>query len=483
MVSGTTIDATIDTAVAPTCDTGVTSPGVWYVLNDNTGLVTDITITMCNGTTDYDAKLSVYTGDCGTPPLTCVVGNDDTCGLQSEVSFQSDGNTTFLILVHGFGGATGNFELDIQCSPVPPPNDDIVNSIDIDEIGCPYTDPGVAMPAATAEAGSPMGCDNAGSRGVWYNFTPTVDGTASASIENQPAPLANLIVNNGPLAGNYLAVPAGFGGGLSIFPITQDTAVVIDDNSGGGTDPNDACDPITNGGALAGKIAIVRRGSCEFGVKVLAAEMAGAIAVIVVNNNPDPPIVMGPGAVGDQVTIPAVMVSDITGEAIITEVSGGGTVNASLFMQFEQFSSITFYTAPNENAVETDLVLVDYWDNQCVPGTSASIPTVAGQAYYIYAVNHGGVADIVVECDVLGVDNNVIAGFSFYPNPADDVLNLNAVNIIESITVFNMLGQKVVDQAIGATNSQVNVAHLTTGTYVMKVTVNGEVGTYKLVKE
>ncbi|PKA81889.1 PA domain-containing protein [Ulvibacter sp. MAR_2010_11] len=311
-ISGTTIDATIDSAVAPLCDTGVTSPGVWYVLTDNTGLVTDITITMCTGTTDYDAKLSVYTGDCGAPPLTCVVGNDDTCGLQSEVSFQSDGNTTFLILVHGFGGATGNFELDIQCTPIPPPNDEIANSIDVDEIGCPYTDPAVAMPAATSEAGgTPAGCDNAGARGVWYNFTPTTDGTASASIQNQPTPQVNLIVNNGPLAGYYAAVPASFGGTLTTFPLTQDTAVVIDDNSGGGTDENDACDPVTNGGALAGKIAIVRRGSCEFGAKALAAEMAGAIAVIVVNNNPDPPIVMGGGAVGDQVTIPAVMVADV----------------------------------------------------------------------------------------------------------------------------------------------------------------------------
>ncbi|WP_363299139.1 T9SS type A sorting domain-containing protein [Altibacter sp.] len=34
-----------------------------------------------------------------------------------------------------------------------------------------------------------------------------------------------------------------------------------------------------------------------------------------------------------------------------------------------------------------------------------------------------------------------------------------------------------------ATNSQVNISHLATGTYVMKVAVNGQVGTYKLVKE
>ncbi|WP_131811144.1 proprotein convertase P-domain-containing protein, partial [Aequorivita soesokkakensis] len=135
-VSGTTDGATIDTGVAPDCGTAVTSPGVWYSLDDNSGLPGTITLSLCSGT-DYDSKISVYTGDCNAPPLTCVDGNDDSCGLQSEITFASDGNTSYLILVHGFGGATGNFTLDVTCTPTPPPNDMIVNSIDVDEIGFP----------------------------------------------------------------------------------------------------------------------------------------------------------------------------------------------------------------------------------------------------------------------------------------------------------------------------------------------------------
>ena len=480
-IAGTTVNANIDDAVAPTCDTGVTSPGVWYVLNDNSGLAGSITITMCTGTTDYDSKLSVYTGDCGAPPLTCVVGNDDTCGLQSEVTFASDGNSTFLILVHGFGGATGNFELDIQCTPTPPPNDMIANSIDVDEIGFPYTDPQVAMPAATVEAGTPVGCDNAGAKGVWYNFIPEGDGTATATIITPGEPGALFSVNNGPLAGDYNAVPALFGGAIPTTPLTEDTVVVIDDDTTG--DPNDACDPILNGSSLSGKIAIVRRGACEFGVKALAAENEGAVAVIVVNNQPGDPIAMGGGAVGDQVTIPAVMVSDADGEAIITELAGGGTVNVTLVSEPAGFSSVTFYTAPNENAVETDLVLVDYWDNQCVPGIDASIATVAGQAYYVYVVNHGAVTDIVIDGTNLGVSDNEIEGFVYYPNPAADAINLESVEMIEQVAIFSILGQKVIDLNVEATNSQISVSHLATGTYVMKVTVNGQVGTYKVIKK
>src|SRR5690606_37646630 len=75
-VSGSTVGATIDTA--QTCGTTVTSPGVWYKLEDNSGLPGDITLSLCNGT-DYDSKISVYSGSCAA--LVCVDGNDDACGL------------------------------------------------------------------------------------------------------------------------------------------------------------------------------------------------------------------------------------------------------------------------------------------------------------------------------------------------------------------------------------------------------------------
>jgi hypothetical protein len=621
IVAGTTIDATGDSAVAPTCDTSVTAPGVWYVYEDTTGLITDITITMCNGTTDYDSKLSVYTGDCGAPPLNCIVGNDDTCGLQSEVSFQSDGATTFYILVHGFGGQTGNFEIEMTCTPIPPPNDMIANSIDVDEIGFPYTDPNVATIAATFEAGSPVGCDNAGARGVWYNFVAAADGTATATIVSPgltggtPDVSAGLgaaptnvsmgldasgdllfTVNNGPLAGSYDAVAAGFGGEFTADLITGDTVLMIDDDTTG--DPNDACDPLLNGSSLAGKIAITRRGACAFTDKVISAQNEGAIAVIVINNQPGGPIVMG----GDNpdITIPALMLGDVDGEALLasfdtflglsvttgtlagsydvlaaefggeftsTLITGqtvlmidddttgdpndacdpllngaslagkiaitrrgacaftdkviaaqdagaimvivinnqpgppivmGGTnpditipalmigaedgealLNSSL-----GFNTVTFYTAPNENAVETDLELVDWFENQCLPGITASIPTVAGQAYYVFVANHDGVTDIVIDGTNLGTeDNNTIEGFVYYPNPAGSTLNLSAQDTIENVVIYNMLGQKVLDQNVNAPTSELNVSNLATGAYILQVSVNGQIGTYKILKK
>lgn len=103
--AGTTDGAGIDGA-APVCGTSISAPGVWYTV---VGTGTTITASLCNGNTPFDSKLSVYCGTCDN--LTCVTGIDDFCGLQSEVSWCSQPGVLYYILVHGFGSASGPFEL------------------------------------------------------------------------------------------------------------------------------------------------------------------------------------------------------------------------------------------------------------------------------------------------------------------------------------------------------------------------------------
>lgn len=135
-----------------------------------------------------------------------------------------------------------------------------------------------------------------------------------------------LTINNGPLAGEYGGVEAGFGEPVPTSPITANLVLALD----GGTDPYDACQTITNGAAINNRIAVIRRGDCEFGFKVLAAEEEGALAVIIVNNVAGAPIVMGPGEVGDQVNIPSIMISQEDGESIIDALADGDTISGTL---------------------------------------------------------------------------------------------------------------------------------------------------------
>lgn len=90
--------------------------------------------------------------------------------------------------------------------------------------------------------------------------------------------------------------------------------------------PSAAVDPANINGCAPwpantfdGKAALIQRGVCEFGVKVLLAEQAGADFAIIYNSaaGGDSLINMGPGAVGDQATISSVFIGRTNGVGIV----------------------------------------------------------------------------------------------------------------------------------------------------------------------
>jgi extracellular elastinolytic metalloproteinase len=115
----------------------------------------------------------------------------------------------------------------------------------------------------------------------------------------------------GRSSGEYGIATAGFGPLPPADPLTEDVVLVQDDTA----PESDGCEAITNGAALAGKIALVDRGSCLFVEKVLALQAQGAVAVVVVNNVAGAPITMG-GTDPGNITIPAVMISMADGQII-----------------------------------------------------------------------------------------------------------------------------------------------------------------------
>lgn len=129
-----------------------------------------------------------------------------------------------------------------------------------------------------------------------------------------------------------------------------DTIVVMDDSTAGinalvGTDPNtgnaypgiplkyEGCTLDTTSAwqsnRLAGKIVLIARGTCEFGLKVYLAEQAGARAVILYNRD-NALLNCGPGGFGALATIPFAMISREDGDILRLAVEGGQTVVAFL---------------------------------------------------------------------------------------------------------------------------------------------------------
>lgn len=148
-------------------------------------------------------------------------------------------------------------------------------------------------------------------------------------------------------------------------------------------------------------------------------------------------------------------------------------------------SAVIFYEAPSESvADETELTFLFDANNQCAPSTASSIPTMAGQSYYIFVMNTDGTSDIVIDISQsLSIENNTIEGFVFYPNPADNVLNLKSNTSIDYIELYSIDGQSVLTRSINATDSQLDVSRLATGVYLMKVIAEDLTATYQVIKK
>ncbi len=111
-----------------------------------------------------------------------------------------------------------------------------------------------------------------------------------------------------------------------IGPITKGTVLYNNDASG---TLHDACTAAFNAGALAGKIAVIDRGTCAFTVKVKNAQNAGAIGALIVDNVPgEYPFTMG--GTDNTITIPAFMVSFETGDTIEQFLTAHTNVNVTM---------------------------------------------------------------------------------------------------------------------------------------------------------
>ncbi len=86
-------------------------------------------------------------------------------------------------------------------------------------------------------------------------------------------------------------------------------------------------------------------------------------------------------------------------------------------------------------------------------------------------------------CGVASVDNNKLLGFSMYPNPASNRLNISAKETIKSADIFNVLGKRVMSVNINKTKQSIDVSNLSSGIYLVKYNVNGAVGTAKFIKQ
>ncbi|HEX2686129.1 MAG TPA: M36 family metallopeptidase, partial [Kofleriaceae bacterium] len=186
---------------------------------------------------------------------------------------------------HGFTEAAGNFQ---------------VNN---------FGKGGAGNDPVNAEAQDGSGLDNA-------NFATPNDGSS---------PRMQMFLWSGTSGDAFVTVGATdfgafssqFGVAVTATGIAGPLAIAVDSTA----PTSDACDAIP-AGSLTGKVAIVDRGTCNFTVKVLNAQNAGAVAVVIVNNTADG--AFSPGGTERKVKIPSAMVTLANGTTLKGLVGSSG---------------------------------------------------------------------------------------------------------------------------------------------------------------
>ena len=140
-----------------------------------------------------------------------------------------------------------------------------------------------------------------------------------------------LVTSPPAIAGPYQFGTAAFGPSIGNPSVTANIVAAVDPADAAGPATTDGCSAFTNAAAVAGKIALIERGTCGFAQKARNATNAGAAAVIIYNNaanvNAAPPGMADDGINGAFVTIPTASIRRADGLSIIAQLGGGVIAN------------------------------------------------------------------------------------------------------------------------------------------------------------
>lgn len=125
--------------------------------------------------------------------------------------------------------------------------------------------------------------------------------------------------------------------------------------------------------------------------------------------------------------------------------------------------------------------------------TLASI-TAMGKVQSIFTASGTGTANLmgIVDADTfkanvsvkLGLTEESLAHLRIYPNPAQSLLQIEGLPSTCTITLFDMLGKQVVQEHCNGTATQLNIAALRSGNYILQISSNdGQLGTATITKQ
>ncbi len=486
VTAGTTVAATTSNVVDDV--SGTPNTDVWFSFvatgAEHTVVISDVVNQGGGTSTSTDMGMGVYDATGGCAGLAYVDTSDpNTLSLTGLTA-----STTYYIRAYGWSTSVqyNNFNICVGTPPPPPPppaNDDcsgaIVLTVNTDFSCGTLTAGTTAGATASAEVDDVSGTPNTD---VWYSFTAT-DAAHRVEISN--------VVNQG--GGTSTSTDMGMGvydatGGcaglafvdtsdpntLNLTGLTVSTVYYVrvygwstsiqynNFNICVGTPPpppaNDDCSgaiPLTPGNAFAsnpidGSVASATSGADPVagcgsdGPGTWYSVVVPADGIITIETGPD-------AATGD------------TGfDSLIEAFSGTCGALTSIECDDDDAAANLFSILELTGLTPNSTIFVRVWES----GGNDDEP------FSISAYNAS-----------LSIEDNKIDGFSMYPNPVNDILRFNALDAIESVSIYNLLGQEVLSTQPRVSNTEVDMTNLPTGMYVVKVLIGEQLGSYKIIKE
>lgn len=517
-INGTTINSTNQNL--PSCSFNNQSGDVYYSITVPSGS----TLTINQTESDYESVVSIFLGNCENPlHLTCIDYGDRSYIFMN--GFEEE--KTFYWVQDGFNGQTGNFTLEwfltdcqmpeVGYTMVPQCQDgaeQFLVSAEIYSLGSAssitITDDMGNAPQIVTETGVIQ-------FGPYENFTEVIltatnndDANCFAHSQTmiqyycppctQATVSYDFVLDCGP--------NPGYSVNVNVSDMGSSTAITIVDDQGSESQSITETGiyqfgPYLPSTPLVFTISDDMDENCVFVNEVQSYSFCPPV-----NDNCTDAIALVPGF-------------DLESAAVLT-TNLGGTPSSELplptcgNMYFSSFAKDVWYTvavpASGSITIETTgsgepglAVLMDsvlqVYSGDCTGLTPLEcdndegvdnfsilslIGRTAGEVLYIRAFGFWGASgSFKIAAYDASLSNPAFddAGFTSFPNPVKDILNLSYTSNITNVSVFNMLGQEALATSINASKSQIDMSNLSKGTYLVRIMTDNQVKTVKVVKE
>lgn len=95
----------------------------------------------------------------------------------------------------------------------------------------------------------------------------------------------------------------------------------------------------------------------------------------------------------------------------------------------------------------------------------------------------GQALDFTLNLATLSVNEFEINALTVYPNPAQDVLNIDYKSELTGVKIYNLLGQEVINRSAATSQIKLDISGLTSGVYIVKLSTEEGEHSFRVVKE